>query len=82
VPLPIKDETREAIMEVADEKLKGEIMSFARRYVSSGIVGIVDCFATMSCEVRERCGSEGAELLQQACHDVGAFCAYLKGWKC
>jgi hypothetical protein len=72
VPLPIKGKKREAIMEVADEKLKEEIMSFARRYVSSGIVGIVGCFATISREVREKYGSEGEKLLEQACHDVGA----------
>jgi hypothetical protein len=63
---------REGIMEVADEKLREEIMSFARRYISSGIVGIVGCFATISRQIKEKYGTEGEKLLQQACHDVGA----------
>lgn len=58
-------------MEVADEKLREEIMSFARRYISSGIVGIVGCFATISRQIKEKYGPEGEKVLEQACHDVG-----------
>ena len=59
-------------MEVADEKLREEIMSFARRYISSGIVGIVGCFAAISRQIKEKYGAEGEKLLEEACHDVGA----------
>jgi len=59
-------------VEVVDEKLREEIMSFARRYISSGIVGIVGCFATISRQVKEKYGPEGERLLQEAYHDVGA----------
>ena len=66
-------------MEAGDEKLRDEIMSFARRYISSGIVGIVGCFATISRQVKEKYGAEGEKLLQDACHDVGAKIGLL--WK-
>ncbi len=59
-------------VEVVDEKLRDEIMSFARRYISSGIVGIVGCFAAISRRVKEKYGTEGERLLEEACHDVGA----------
>ena len=59
-------------VEVADERLREEIMSFARRYISSGIVGIVGCFATISRQIKEKHGAEGEKLLEEACHDVGA----------
>ena len=66
-------------MEDADEKLREEIMSFARRYISSGIVGIVGCFATISREVKDKYGADGDKLLEHACHDVGARIGLL--WK-
>jgi len=58
-------------LEVVDERLREEIMSFARRYISSGIVGIVGCFASMSRRIKEKYGAEGEKLLEEACHDVG-----------
>jgi len=59
-------------LEVVDERLREEIMRFARRYISSGIVGIVGCFATISRQIKEKYGAEGEKLLEEACHDVGA----------
>jgi hypothetical protein len=66
-------------VEVADERLREEIMSFARRYISSGIVGIVGCFANISRQVNEKYGAEGEKLLEEACEDVGSKIGLL--WK-
>jgi len=66
-------------LEVVDERLREEIMRFARRYISSGIVGIVGCFATISRQIKEKYGAEGEKLLEEACHDVGAKIGLL--WK-
>lgn len=66
-------------MEIVDDRLRDEIIGFARRYISSGIVGIVGCFATISRQVKEKYGREGEKLLEDACHDVGAKIGLL--WK-
>jgi len=63
---------RVGIVEVLDDRLKDEIMSFARRYISSGIVGIVGCFATISRHIKEKYGGEGEKVLAESCREVGA----------